>query len=484
METSRSDYQERMKAIEELKKMGINPFPHKFNITQSIPKIVSENSKKIKFTKKISTAGRIMGIRGHGKIAFVDLVDDGVKLQCCLRVNELGDKYKIFKKYVSRGDFLGVTGTLFVTKAGELTIMSEDFKILSKALYDLPSSWYGLKDVDTRYRLRNLDMILNESVRKTFITRSKIISRIREFLNKLGFVEIETPILQPIYGGANAKPFKTHVNFLNEDWYMSISPELYLKKLIMGGIDKVYEIEKNFRNESVDTKHNPEFTSLEIYQSYADYNDMMDLTENIIVDVAKNVLGKLKFKYGKYEIDFTSPWKRISMIDALKENGYDVEKMSDDEIKSLLEKEIPGGYNRGLAIAQLFEQFCEDKLIQPTFVIDHPKETTPLCKIHRKDPRLIERFELYIAGMELANAYTELNDPILQDKFFLEETKRRTLGDEEAQQYDKNFIESMRYGMPPTGGLGIGIDRLIMILTGNTSIKEVIPFPMIKKNKE
>ncbi len=481
METSRFDFQERMKTVEELKKNGVNPFPQKFNITQEIAKIVSENSNGIKFNGEISTAGRITGMRGHGKIAFIDLVDNGIKLQCCFRVNELGEKYDIFKKYVNRGDFIGVKGKLFVTKAGELTLMVNDFQILSKALYDIPSSWYGLKDTDIRYRFRNLDLMLNKSVRETFIARSKVISEMRRFLDSNGFIEVETPVLQPIYGGANAKPFKSHMNFLGEDWYLRISPELYLKRLIMGGLNKVYEIGKNFRNESVDTRHNPEFTSIELYQAYADYNDIMNLTEQIITEVAKKVFGKLKFKYGDNEIDLTPPWKRVSMIELLKECGYDVENMTDEKIKALLESEIPGGYNRGLAIAQLFEQFCESKLIQPTFVIDHPKETTPLCKIHRKDPRLIERFELYIAGMELANAYTELNDPIMQDKFFTEETKRRILGDEEAQQYDKNFIESMRYGMPPTGGLGIGIDRLIMILTGNTSIKEVILFPMIKK---
>ncbi len=477
----RFDFKERLESVNALRKLGINPYPHKFNVTDEIPKIVLRNKKEI-VDKEVSTAGRVMAIRGHGKMSFIDIFD-GEKIQCCFRVNDLGDKYEIFKKYVTRGDFVGVKGELFFTKAGELTIMVKDFEILSKALYNLPSTWFGLKDVDVRYRLRNLDMILNDDVRKTFVLRGRIIAEIRNYLNSIGFVEIETPILQPVYGGANAKPFKTHVNDLNEDWYLSISPELYLKRLIMGGISKVYSITKNFRNESIDTRHNPEFTSIELYQAYADYNDMMDITEKLISEVAKKVFGTTKFRYGEHEIDLSTPWKRVTMFDALKEKGYDVEKMSDEEIQSLLEKEIPGGYNRGLAIAKLFEQFCESDLIQPTFVTDHPKETSPLCKIHRKDPRLIERFELYIAGMELANAYTELNDPVEQDEKFREETKRRVLGDEEAQQYDKDFIEAMRYGMPPTGGLGIGIDRLVMILTGKTSIKEVIPFPMTKKKE-
>ncbi len=477
----RFDFKERSESVNALRKIGINPYPQKFNMTDEIPKIVSRNKKEI-VDKEVSTAGRVMAIRGHGKMAFIDIFD-GEKIQCCFRVNDLGNKYEIFKKYITRGDFVGVKGELFFTKAGELTIMVKDFDILSKALYNLPSTWFGLKDVDVRYRLRNLDMILNDDVRKTFVLRGRIIAEIRNYLNSIGFVEIETPILQPVYGGANAKPFKTHVNDLNEDWYLSISPELYLKRLIMGGISKVYSITKNFRNESIDTRHNPEFTSIELYQAYADYNDMMDITEKLVSEVAKKVFGTAKFKYGEHEIDLSTPWKRVTMFDALKEKGYDVEKMSDEEIQSLLEKEIPGGYNRGLAIAKLFEQFCESNLIQPTFVIDHPKETSPLCKLHRKDPRLIERFELYISGMELANAYTELNDPVEQDEKFREETKRRVLGDEEAQQYDKDFIEAMRYGMPPAGGLGIGIDRLVMILTEKTSIKEVIPFPMTKKKE-
>jgi lysyl-tRNA synthetase class 2 len=375
---------------------------------------------------------------------------------------------------------------LFFTKVGELTLLVEDFRILCKALLSLPSIKYGIHDTEIRYRKRYLDLLINERTRETFILRSKIINEIRSFLNSKGFIEIETPILQPIYGGANAKPFKTHVNFLNEDWYLRISPELYLKRLVIGGINKVYEIGKVFRNEDIDVEHNPEFTMIEIYQSYVDYNDVMKLTEELISTVALKVLGKLEIEYGEYKINLALPWKRITMYDAIKMfSGFDVKKISDNEIIDILEQykiKIPGGYNRGLAIAKLFDIYCKDNLIQPTFIIDHPKETTPLCKLHRENKELIERFELYIAKMELANAYTELNDPVLQHQFFLEEMNRRTLGDEEAHQYDEDFIEAMCYGMPPIGGLGIGIDRLVMIFTGNTSIKEVIPFPMMKKS--
>lgn len=478
MERLRQDFQNRLRILEELRRIGVNPYPHKYGLTHTIPQIASENSSGIRYTGMISTAGRVLSIRLHGRSAFADLYDDGIKLQCYFKVNELEEeKYNFFRRYIGRGDIIGVKGTLFYTRTGELTLLVKDFALLSKALYDLPSKWYGLKDVETRYRQRSIDFLYNRKARETMIARHEIISNIRDFLNSRGFVEVETPILQPIYGGANAKPFKTYVNALKEDWYLRISPELYLKRLIIGGLDKVYEIGRVFRNEDIDTRHNPEFTMLELYEAYADYKDMMKVTEEMICTVVEEVKGSLVIEYGNYEIDFSS-WERITLHDVLKREGYDVSKMSDDEIKSLLAKDIPGGYNRGLAIARLFEQFCEDKLIQPTFIIDYPKETSPLCKPHRDDPELIERFELYIAGMEIANSYTELNDPLLQHELFIEETKRRTLGDEEAHQYDLEFIEAMMYGMPPCGGLGIGIDRLVMLLTNNTSIKEVIAFPM------
>ncbi len=486
MEASeRKDYLNRLKLVEELKKMGTNPYPHKYEISHTIPEIVRDNTNEIRYTEIVSTAGRVTAIRRHGKLSFVDIWDDGVELQCCFKVDTLGlDRYEFFKRYVGRGDIIGVKGMLFYTKMGELTVEVEDFMLLAKALYEPPSEWYGLKDTERRYRKRYLDFRYNPKARKTMIIRAKTIAEIREFLNKRGFLEIDTPVLQNVYGGANAKPFKTYVNALDTDVYLRISPELYLKRLIMGGFNKVYEIARVFRNEDIDATHNPEFTMLEAYQAYADYHDMMKLTEELIATVVENILGTLTVQWGEYEIDFTPPWKRIKIFDALKKEGFDVNNMSDKEIQEILAeygKKIPGGYNRGLAIEKLFGIFCEHKLIQPTFVIDYPKETSPLCKLHREDPNLIERFELYISGMEIANSYTELNDPVLQHEFFIEQTKRRELGDDEAHQYDADFVEAMRYGMPPCGGLGVGIDRLVMILTNNSSIKEVIPFPMINR---
>ena len=473
---------QRLDVIKNLRGKGINPYPHKYPITHNIRRIVAENRDRIVYEDDVTTAGRVFAIRRHGRTSFVDIHDEGVRLQCYFTRDHLGDKkYKFFQRFIQKGDIIGVSGSLFYTKTGELTLLVDDFRLLSKALYDLPAHWYGLKADETRYRKRYLDILLNLKVRETFVTRSKVISEIRNFLNSRGFLEVETPIMQPVYGGANARPFKTYVNALNETWYLRISPELYLKRLIIGGFNKVYEIGKVFRNEDIDTKHNPEFTMLELYEAYADYNDMMSLTEELISTVVERTIGSTVVNYGDYEIDFSPQWRRVTMYDALREEGYDVSAMSDEEIASMLKKELPGGYNRGLAIAKLFEQLCEDKLIQPTFVMDYPKETSPLCKIHRKHPELIERFELYVAGMEIANAYTELNDPFLQHEFFVEETKRRTLGDEEAHQYDEDFIEAMKYGMPPCGGLGIGIDRLVMLITGNTSIKEVIAFPMVKR---
>jgi len=480
-------------------KLGIYPYPHKYSITHTLSQIVRENSGHITYTGFIRTAGRVMSIRKHGKSTFIDLFDQGKRLQAYFKADILGNRYKIFLKHVRRGDIIGVEGKLFRTRVGELTILVRDYEILCKALYSPPSQWYGFKDVEERYRRRYLDLLLNKKVRRIFILRSKIISEIRKFLEEKGFIEVETPTLQPVYGGAAAKPFKTYVNALDEEWYLRISPELYLKRLVVGGLNKVFEICKNFRNEDIDAKHNPEFTKIEIYEAYADYNDMMKLTEEMISTVAQKVLGNTKMKYPikikrnnevetrEVEIVFSPPWKRMTMFEAIKTYSpehFDVEDMSDKEIKEELEKlglEIPGGYNRGLAIAKLFEEYCEEHLIQPTFILDYPKETTPLSKPHRKNPSLIERFEGYIAGMEIANAYTELNDPVLQDELFREQLERKRRGDIEAHEYDYDFVEALRYGMPPTGGLGIGIDRLIMIFVGATSIKEVILFPMLRR---
>jgi len=474
----RRDYLKRRELVEKLRSMGINPYPQSTPITNYIEEIVKYVDEFM--GKKVAVAGRVYALRFHGKVAFADLRDNGFKIQGFFRQDVLGEEqYKFLKKFVDRGDFLWIRGEVTRTKKGELSVLAKEIKIASKALYDLPHEWFGIEDVEKRYRERYLDIMLNRESFEVFRKRSIIEMEIRKFLWERGFLEMETPVLQPIYGGANARPFKTHVNALDKDYYLRISDELYLKRLIVGGYNKVFEIAKDFRNEDIDTMHNPEFTMIEIYQAYVDYNDMMNLTEDMIKHVAAK-LGISKIKFGEYEIDLSKPFRRERMLDMLAERGID-ENTSDEEIKKLLEKYNIKmvRYERGLALGKLFDRICEENLIQPVFIIDHPKETTPLCKLHRENEELIERFELYIGGMEIANGYTELNDPQLQEKFFREETERRTLGDEEAHQYDEDFIEALRWGMPPTGGVGIGIDRVTMILTGKTSIKEVILFPIL-----
>ncbi len=476
----------RLKVLEELKKIGINPYPHVFKITHPIEKILEEKD----FNKVYITAGRIMRVRDLGKLTFFNIQNAIASIQCLIKFDEVGkDNYQFFKKYIGRGDIIGIKGNLFYTKAGELTLNVKEFKLLSKALIPPPQKWKGLEGEEVRYRKRYLDLIMNERTRKIFRERALIIREIRNFLDEREFLEFDTPILQPVYGGANAKPFITHINDIDEDWYLQISPELYLKRLIIGGFEKVYSITKNFRNESIDVKHNPEYTTIEIYQAYSDYNDMMELTENLFRYVHEKVYGTtvLELKDGS-TFDLSKKWERLTMYEAIKKfANLDVEKMSDEEIKEVLKQnEIEMKfYIRGLAIAEIFDKLCEKELIRPTHLIDHPKETTPLCKLHRVNPSLIERFESYINGMEITNAYTELNDPILQEKFFMEEVKRKEMGDEEAHPLDMAFVEALKYGMPPTGGLGIGIDRMVMVFTKAPSIKEVILFPIVaRKDKE
>ena len=486
-----------MKKVKELRENGIDPYPHSVSHKLTPVKEIVEDPR---VGVEVSVAGRVISIRPHGGMTFVDLLDDGWKIQLVLRRNVLGKKeYKWFLKYIDRGDIIEASGSVFYTRKGELSIDVREYGLLAKSLRGPPGKYgHGVKDPEVRYRKRYLDVMLSPRSRRVLEIKFEAIRAMREFLWEKGFVEVETPILQPIYGGAAARPFTTHVWAIDEKWYLRISPELYLKRYIIAGFNKVFEIGKQFRNEDIDVRHNPEFTMIEIYQAYADYNDMMKLTEELITYVVKRALGTLKVKFpaspedeakgeeGRYyEINFETPWRRIELKEALKEYaGLDVDSLSDREIQEMLDElgvTIPGGYNRGLAIAKLFDKLVEDKLIQPTFILNHPRETTPLCKLHRENPDLIERFELYIAGMELANAYTELNDPLLQRKFFEEEEERMKKGDEEAHPYDWDFVEALEYGMPPTGGLGIGVDRLVMIMVGTYSIKEVIPFPIMKR---
>ncbi len=481
---------ERLKKLEELRKLGLNPFSiAKYEKKDSLKEIKERFSEKLKSggkleNEKISTAGRILAIREHGKASFADLFD-GEKLQIWLDEATLKEKYQIFKKYIDIGDIIGIKGFPFKTMKGELTIWVEDFQILAKSLRPLPSKWHGLKDEDLRYRMRYVDLIVNPKTREILLTRAKIVKAMREFLESKGFVEIETPILQPIYGGAFARPFITHHNALDMDLYLRISDELYLKRLIVGGIEKVYEIGRDFRNEGIDTKHNPEFTMMECYWAYADYNDIMKLTEEMIAYIAEKAVGNLEIEYAGHKINLKPPWRRIKMVEAIKNEGIDVEKLSREELIEIAKEkklEVNESLSKGDLINLFFEELVQPKLIQPTFVYDYPIEISPLAKKKRDDPNFVERFEGFIAGMEIANAFSELNDPIDQKERFLEQARRRGAG-LEYHEMDEDFIRALEYGMPPTGGLGIGIDRLTMILTNVQSIREVIAFPTLRPEK-
>lgn len=476
----------RLEKLRQLEKQGIDPYPTRFE-REEIAK-----ARNLKLGTSVKVAGRLMSLRRHGKLTFGDIVDGSGKIQVCFRFDKVGEKNYAFLDLLDVGDFLGVEGELFQTQAGEITVLVDDFKLLAKSLRPLPSSWYGLKDVEERYRKRYLDLIMNPEIKEVFITRTKIVAAMREFLENQGFLEVETPTLQPIYGGANARPFVTHHNALDVDFYLKISDELYLKRLIIGGFDKVYEIDKDFRNEGMDKNHSPEFTMMECYWAYADYNDMMKLTEEMVEFIALKVLGKTKIVYQGQEIELKAPWRRMTMKEALKEYAkIDVDNLSDEELLSEIKKRgleyegeptltgVGEGFKRGIAIATLFET-VEPFLIQPTFITDFPRETTALCKPKKDNPEIIERFEPYICGREIGNAYSELNNPLVQKEFFEEQVKAKKSGDEEAHPMDEDFIEALEYGMPPTGGLGIGVDRLVMILTNQPTIREVVLFPAMR----
>lgn len=480
--------QEKLKKISELRNQGINPYPYSFEQKNHASEL-HEKHKTLKVEEyskeKVKIAGRLLSVRSMGKISFGVLQDSTGKIQIVLQDGKTPEKvFEFFNKYVSSGDFIGITGQVFRTKRGELSVIAEKIEILSKSILPLPEKWHGLQDKEERYRKRYLDLLINPDVRSVFNKREEIIDAIREFLKDKGFNEVDTPYLQTIYGGASAKPFKTHLNALDIPLYLSISPELYLKRLIVGGYERVFTIARNFRNEGIDKWHNPEFTSMEAYQAYADYNDMMSLTENLFEYVAKKVNGTTKVIFKDKEIDFKAPWKRLTMLDAIKKWAkINADKMSASELLEFAEQnkvEIKGN-SWGNLVLSIFEHFCEEKIEQPTFITDHPLESTPLCKTHRSgDKRLIERFEPFCMGTELANAYSELNDPVVQRHLLEEQQKMLTAGDEEANPLDEDFINAIEIGMPPTGGLGIGIDRMIILLTGQESIRDIILFPFMK----
>ncbi len=490
MESEERLINQKKQKLEGIKKLGINPYPYSFNKKNNSAEILNKyrKLKKEEHTKNIvSVAGRIMALREMGKASFAHLQDQDGRIQVYFREDQIGEKsYNLFRK-LDLGDIIGVEGTVFRTKLGEITVLAKKISLLSKSIRPLPDKWHGLKDIEVRYRKRYVDLIVNPKVKEIFLKRSKIITFMRKFLDDKGFIEVETPLLQPIYGGAAARPFKTKLNELNMDVFLSISPELYLKRLITGGFERVYTICKNFRNEGVDSMHNPEFTMMECYQSFVDYNEIMKLTENMIEFIAKEVNGNTKINYSGKIIDFKKPFKRMTMKEALKKIGeLDIDKMNDSELRKKckgLKIDLKHD-NRDFIIEALFNVLVQDKLIQPTFIIDYPLEVCPLTKVRRENPNLIERFELFVNGSELANAYSELTDPIEQRKRFqkqIEEKKEKEDPHLMVNQLDEDFLESVEYGLPPLGGLGIGVDRLVMFLTEQESLKEVILFPFMRQ---
>ena len=474
----------RKEKLEELKKQGKNPFEiTKYNRTHTSEDI-KNNFEELE-GKDVSIAGRIVAKRIMGKASFCHIQDMHGKIQSYVSINDLGEEnYSDFKTY-DIGDIIGITGFVFKTRTEEISVHAKKVVLLTKSLRPLPEKFHGLKDTELRYRQRYVDLIMNPEVKETFLLRTKIIKEIRRILDSKGYTEVDTPILNTIAGGAAARPFITHHNTLDMDMYLRIANELYLKRLIVGGFDKVYEMGRMFRNEGISIKHNPEFTNIELYSAYEDYHDMMDITEEIISTVAQNVLGTTKITYQGTPIDLTPGWKRITMIDSIKEvTGIDFNNInSDEEAREILKKlgiEFVSTTTRGEAINLVFEGKVEETLIQPTFIYDYPIEVCPLTKKKPSDPRLTERFEIFIGGREYGNAYSELNDPIDQYERFLDQVRQKNAGNEEANDMDEDFVQALEYGMPPTGGLGIGVDRLIMLLTDSASIRDVLLFPTMK----
>ena len=474
----------RRKKLEELQEQDADPFRIvKFDVTHHTSEILSDF--EAHEGQKVVLAGRLMSKRGMGKSTFCDIQDRDGRIQVYVKINDIGEEaYESFKK-LDIGDIVGVSGSVFKTRMGEVSIHADSYTLLSKSLRPLPEKFHGLKDPDTRYRQRYLDLIANPDVRKTFITRSKIISAIRRYLDSRDFLEVDTPILNTIPGGASARPFVTHHNTLDIDMYLRIAPELYLKRLIVGGLERVYELGRMFRNEGMSIKHNPEFTMMEVYQAYTDYHGMMELSENLISSVAQEVLGTLVVNYQGQEINLAPPWRRLTMTDAVKEfAGLDFDLIQGDEEARRAVKEkgvhFEGAPTKGELLNLLFEEFVEENLIQPTFILDYPVEISPLTKRKPGRPDLTERFEFFITGREFGNAYSELNDPVDQKERFLDQVRKREAGDDEANMMDEDFVVSMEHGLPPTGGLGIGIDRLIMLLTDSYSIRDILLFPTMK----
>ncbi|AKS70057.1 lysyl-tRNA synthetase [Staphylococcus schleiferi] len=485
--------QVRRQKLQELRDLGIDPFGEKFDRTGDAKTLKAQwdQYSKEELVEKESEshtviAGRIMTKRGKGKAGFAHIQDLTGQIQIYVRKDQVGDEQFDLWKSADLGDIVGIEGVMFKTNTGEVSVKAKSFKLLSKALRPLPDKHHGLQDIEQRYRQRYLDLITNEESTKTFINRSRILQEMRNYLNDKGFLEVETPMMHQIAGGAAARPFVTHHNALDATLYMRIAIELHLKRLIVGGLEKVYEIGRVFRNEGVSTRHNPEFTMIELYEAYADYKDIMALTEELVAHVARKVLGTTTVQYGDYTIELEPKWRRLHMVDAVKEaTGVDFYAVkSDEEAHQLAQEhgiEVDKNMKYGHILNEFFEQKVEETLIQPTFIYGHPIEISPLAKKNPEDPRFTDRFELFIVGREHANAFTELNDPIDQRERFEAQLVEKEQGNDEAHEMDEDFIEALEYGMPPTGGLGIGIDRLVMLLTNSPSIRDVLLFPYMRQ---
>ncbi|MGQ9497448.1 MAG: lysine--tRNA ligase [Desulfotomaculales bacterium] len=476
----------RREKLADLRAQGIEPYGGRYERTHLAAEV--KNHFAALDGGRVRLAGRLVARRGHGKAAFADLMDGSGKIQLYFRLDGVGERaYELFKK-LDIGDIVGVEGTVFKTKMGEVTVDVQSFVLLAKSLRALPEKWHGLKDVELRYRHRYLDLIANPSVRDVFVTRTRILRAVRDFLNGRGFLEVETPMMQPIAGGAAARPFVTYHNALDTQLYLRIAPELYLKRLLVGGFERVYEINRNFRNEGVSTRHNPEFTMLELYQAYADYTDMMRLTEELLFHVVNTVLGTTTISYQGTEIGFGPPWPRLGMLEAVRlHTGVDFAPLDAEGARNAvrgLGLEAEGKLSWGEAVNLAFEEKVQLSLVQPTFILDYPLDISPLAKKKPDDPRLTYRFELFVNGWEIANAFSELNDPLDQYERFLAQLEKRRAGDEEAHAMDEDFVTALEYGMPPAGGLGIGIDRLVMLLTDSPSIRDVILFPLMRPRED
>lgn len=479
---------QKIEKYKEFKERGIKNYDEKFNVDTYAEDILGSFDEYE--GKTVKMAGRIMALRTHGKASFADIQDTSGQMQLYVKVDLIGeDRYELFTE-LDIGDIVGIEGEVFQTNRGQTSVKVKSYNLLTKSLRPLPEKFHGLKDKEMRYRQRYLDLIMNPEVKDTFEIRSKIIRSFRDILEDKGFLEVETPMMHPIPGGANAKPFITHHNALDMELYLRIAPELYLKRLIVGGFEKVYEINRNFRNEGMSYKHNPEFTTLELYQAQADYHDMMDITEKLVVESAKETLGTTELNYQGKDIDLSIPWRKVTMKELVKEEtGFDYNDLENskeaykraEEIGVNIEEE---GLSKGEILYEVFERLVEEDLIQPTFVMDYPIEVSPLAQKKETEPEFTYRFEAFINGWEIANAFSELNDPFEQEERFKQQMEQREAGDEEAQMMDEDFIKALEYGMPPTGGLGIGLDRLIMLMTDSKSIRDVILFPTMRPEQK